>query len=44
MISGFNPFTLAPFGDDGEEEEEEGNIDEDNRRRYENPGYKPIVT
>ena len=26
MISGFNPFTLAPFGDDadGEEDEEEG--------------------
>ena len=24
MISGFNPFTLAPFGDDAEEEDDEG--------------------
>lgn len=23
MISGFNPFTLAPFGDDGEYEDDE---------------------
>ena len=33
MISGFNPYTLAPFGDDGEEEEEE-NVNEESRGRF----------
>ena len=29
MISGFNPFTLAPFGDDNEEDEDEESEEEE---------------
>ena len=45
MISGFNPFTLAPFGDDGEgeedSEEEEEEIEEEGRGSDEKPKYNP---
>ena len=43
MISGFNPFTLAPFGDDGEGEEdsEEDELDEEGRGSDEKPKYNP---
>ena len=41
MISGFNPFTLAPFGDEGEGEEEDESEDEEGHESKNDTDEKP---
>jgi len=41
MISGFNPFTLAPFGDENEDEDDES---ENGEQQVENTNNKQNIT